>query len=60
MNRRRLLGRILSGAKNIRFGDMADLVEAFGFRLSRVNYPGPEVVYNSLCKFPPCGKIGNR
>ena len=37
MNRRRLLRRILSGAKNIRFDDMANLVEAFGFRLSRIS-----------------------
>ncbi len=37
MNRRKLLRRILSGAKNIRFDDMVDLVEAFGFRLSRIS-----------------------
>lgn len=37
MNRRRLLRSILSGSKNIRFDDMADLAEAFGFRLSRIS-----------------------
>ncbi len=37
MNRRRLLRSILSGSKNIRFNDMADLVEAFGFKLSRIS-----------------------
>ncbi len=37
MNRHRLLRRILSGAKNISFDDMADLVEAFGFTLSRIS-----------------------
>lgn len=37
MNRRRLLRRILSGSKNIRFDDMVDLAEAFGFRLSRIS-----------------------
>lgn len=31
------LERILAGSKNIRFGDMVRLVEAFGFRLSRIN-----------------------
>ena len=41
MNRHRLLRRVLSGAKNISFDDMfddmADLVEAFGFTLSRIS-----------------------
>lgn len=37
MNKRRLLQKILGGSKNIAFGDMIALVEAFGFRLSRVN-----------------------
>lgn len=37
MNEKRLLLRILSGSKNIRFNDFVGLVEAFGFRLSRVN-----------------------
>ena len=37
MNRRRLLRSILSGSKNIRFNDMVDLAEAFGFRLSRIS-----------------------
>jgi predicted RNA binding protein YcfA (HicA-like mRNA interferase family) len=36
MNERRLLRRALSGSRNIRFNDMVGLVEAFGFRLSRV------------------------
>jgi len=37
MNKRKLLRRILSGSKNIRFNDMVDLVEAFGFQLSRIS-----------------------
>jgi predicted RNA binding protein YcfA (HicA-like mRNA interferase family) len=37
MNKRKLLRRILSGSKNIHFDDMFDLVEAFGFRLSRIS-----------------------
>jgi predicted RNA binding protein YcfA (HicA-like mRNA interferase family) len=36
MNKARLLEKILSGSKNIRFGDFVALVEAFGFELSRV------------------------
>lgn len=36
MNRRKLLEKILSGSKNIRFNDLVRLVEGFGFVLSRV------------------------
>ena len=32
----KLLSKVLAGSKNIRFGEMVSLVEAFGFRLSRV------------------------
>jgi len=52
MNKRKLLKKAQAGSKNIRFGDMVALVEAFGFRLSRVRgshhifvHPGiPELV----------------
>jgi len=37
MNAKRLLQRILLGSKNIRFNDFVGLIEAFGFRLSRIN-----------------------
>lgn len=35
MNKAQLLQKILSGSRNIRFGDMVALVNTFGFRLSR-------------------------
>ena len=35
MNPRQTLQKALAGSKNIRFGEMVALVEAFGFRLSR-------------------------
>ena len=35
MNKRKLLQKILAGSKNIRFADMLQLAEAFGFSLSR-------------------------
>ncbi|NJP10391.1 MAG: type II toxin-antitoxin system HicA family toxin [Leptolyngbyaceae cyanobacterium RU_5_1] len=35
--RQKLLEKILAGTKNVQFSDMVTLVEAFGFRLSRVN-----------------------
>jgi predicted RNA binding protein YcfA (HicA-like mRNA interferase family) len=34
--KRKLLKKALSGSRNIRFDEMVTLVEAFGFRLSRV------------------------
>lgn len=37
MNKRRILKKALARSKNIRFADMVALVEAFGFRLSRVS-----------------------
>ena len=37
MSKRKLLKRILSGSKNVRFDDTVALAEAFGFRLSRVS-----------------------
>jgi predicted RNA binding protein YcfA (HicA-like mRNA interferase family) len=35
--RRRLLQKLLSGSKNIRFSEAVACAEAFGFRLSRVH-----------------------
>jgi len=37
MNKHKLLEKILAGSKNVQFRDMMSLVEAFGFRLSRIN-----------------------
>lgn len=37
MNKKKLLAKVLSGSKNISFIEFVTLVEAFGFRLSRVN-----------------------
>ena len=36
MNKRKLLEKVLASPKNVQFSDMISLVEAFGFRLSRV------------------------
>ena len=36
MKKDKLLKKVLAGSKNISFGEMVGLVEAFGFRLSRV------------------------
>ncbi|EGW37856.1 hypothetical protein DOT_4264 [Desulfosporosinus sp. OT] len=37
MNARRILERILSGSKNIRFEEIVALTQAYGFRLARIN-----------------------
>jgi predicted RNA binding protein YcfA (HicA-like mRNA interferase family) len=37
LNKHKLLKRIVAGSRNVRFADMVVLVEAFGFRLSRVS-----------------------
>jgi predicted RNA binding protein YcfA (HicA-like mRNA interferase family) len=37
VKKRKILEKILAGSKNILFNEMVTLVEAFGFRLSRVS-----------------------
>ncbi|MGA2864178.1 MAG: type II toxin-antitoxin system HicA family toxin [Verrucomicrobiota bacterium] len=37
MNPRKTLARILAGSRNIRFADMENLAQGFGFRLSRTS-----------------------
>ena len=37
MNRQKLLLRALTAPRNLRFSDMVNLAEAFGFRLSRTS-----------------------
>jgi hypothetical protein len=37
MKKQKLLAKVLAGSKNISFNEMVTLVEAFGFRLSRVS-----------------------
>jgi len=52
MKKRKLVQKLLSGSKNIRFSEASSCAEAFGFRLSRITgdhhiymHPGvPELV----------------
>jgi predicted RNA binding protein YcfA (HicA-like mRNA interferase family) len=37
MNKRKLLKRLLTGSKNVRFDELVALVEAFGFQFNRVS-----------------------
>jgi predicted RNA binding protein YcfA (HicA-like mRNA interferase family) len=36
MKKRKLLKKVLANPKNVRFGDIITLIEAFGFQLARV------------------------
>jgi len=36
VNRRKLLRKLLSGSRNVRFAEMVNLLEGFGFVLSRI------------------------
>ncbi len=37
MTKHKILQKILAGSKNVRFSDMIEFVEGFGFRLSRTD-----------------------
>lgn len=37
MKKKRLLQKILAGMNNVRFQDLQKLVEAYGFKLDRIN-----------------------
>ena len=37
MKKRKLLQKLLSGSKNVRFSELVACVELFGFRLSRID-----------------------
>ncbi len=37
MKKRKLLQRLMSGSKNVRFSDAVACIEAFGFTLERIN-----------------------
>jgi len=37
MNKRKLLHKLISGSKNIRFNEAIAIAEAFGFRLDRIS-----------------------
>ena len=48
MDPQKILSKLLAGSRNIRFGEMVVLVEAFGFRLDHVkgshhNFMHPDV-----------------
>lgn len=37
MNKRKILKKLLSGSKNVRFSEATACAESFGFRLERIN-----------------------
>ncbi|WP_445249534.1 type II toxin-antitoxin system HicA family toxin [Microcoleus sp. OTE_8_concoct_300] len=44
MKKRKILEKVLSGSKNIKFNEMVTLIEAFGFSLARVS--GSHHIFN--------------
>ncbi len=60
MNRRKLLARILSGSTNVRFGDMVNLVEGFGFRISRVDGSHHIFVHPEIAELVNLQKVGGQ
>ena len=51
MNRKKLLKRLASGAvRNVAFADMVNLVEGFGFDLSRVNGSHHIFAHTDICE----------
>ncbi len=37
MNKKKLLAKILTGRKNVKFNELDSLIKAFGFELARIN-----------------------
>ena len=44
MKKRKILEKVLSGSKNIKFNEIVTLIEAFGFSLARVS--GSHYIFN--------------
>ena len=60
MNQRKLFKRILRGARNVRFADLVALVEAFGFRLSRVSGSHPIFVHPDIPELLNLQEVGGQ
>ena len=60
MNKKKLLQKVLSGPKNMRFGDMVALVQAFGFRLSRVTGSHHIFVHPDIPKLVNIQEVGGQ
>ena len=57
MKKQKLIRKLLSGYKNIRFSEAVECAEMFGFRLGRIN--GSHHIirtprYTQTCKSPKC------
>ena len=60
MNKKKLLQKALSGPKNMRFGDRVALVQAFGFRLSRVTGSHHIFVHPNIPKLVNIQEVGGQ
>jgi predicted RNA binding protein YcfA (HicA-like mRNA interferase family) len=60
MHRRRLLLRILNGSRNVSYSDFVNLVEGFGFRLSRVRGSHQIFVHPNLPELVNLQNVGGQ
>ncbi|HQY57331.1 MAG: type II toxin-antitoxin system HicA family toxin [Nitrospira sp.] len=60
MNKRKLLAKVLSGSKNLRFNEVILLVEAFGFRASRVKGSHHIFVHPDLSELVNLQEVGGK
>lgn len=60
MNRRLLLLRILNGSRNVSYSDFVNLIEGFGFRLSRVRGSHQIFVHPDLSELVNLQNVGGQ
>ena len=61
MNRKKLLLRLARGAmQNVSFGDMVNLIEGYGFRLSRTNGSHHIFVHDDVPELVNIQRVGDK
>ncbi|MBN2360871.1 MAG: type II toxin-antitoxin system HicA family toxin [Deltaproteobacteria bacterium] len=60
MNKKKLLQKVLSGTRNLRFEEARVLVEAFGFRLQRVSGSHHIFVHPDVDKLVNLQEVGGQ
>ena len=60
VTKRKILQKILAGSKNIRFSDMIDLVEGFGFRFSRTDGSHHIFVHSGIPELVNIQEVGGQ
>lgn len=60
MNKRKLLQKAIDGPNNLRFSEMQTLVEAFGFRLSRISGSHHIYVHSGISELVNLQDVGGK